>query len=259
MRGSDAEVTLVDRNNHHLFQPFLFQVATSILEPAEIATPIRSLVRNMPNVRVEMREAKRVDLSARFVVMGEGDNLPYDVLVVATGAETSYFGHKVEWEQHALGLKTLADAVAARNRLLTAFERAEMGSNAAQQARDMTVVVGGGGPTGVAITGTLSEFVRRTLPGDFRNIDLRRARIVLVEAGPRLLPGFKEGHSSYASRALKRDGVEVKLGVPVSHIDSEGVTMGDERIEAATILWCAGVCGGALAETLGATSKLMAG
>ena len=189
---------------------------------------------------------------ARFVVMGEGDNLPYDVLVVATGAETSYFGHKVEWEQHALGLKTLADAVAARNRLLTAFERAEMGSNAAQQARDMTVVVGGGGPTGVAITGTLSEFVRRTLPGDFRNIDLRRARIVLVEAGPRLLPGFKEGHSSYASRALKRDGVEVKLGVPVSHIDSEGVTMGDERIEAATILWCAGVCGGALAETLGA-------
>jgi NADH:ubiquinone reductase (H+-translocating) len=252
LHDSDAEVTLVDRNNHHLFQPFLFQVATSILEPAEIATPIRSLLNKMPNVRVEMREAKRVDMSRRVVVMSEGDNLPYDVLVIATGAQTSYFGHESEWAQHALGLKTLPDAIAARNRLLTAFERAEMESDPGKQARDMTVVVVGGGPTGVAITGTISEFVQRTLPADFRNIDIRRARIVLVEAGPRLLPAFSERHSSYGTRALERAGVEVRLGVPVTHVDAAGVTIGEERIEAATVLWCTGVQGVALAKTLGA-------
>ena len=206
LQGSDAEVTLVDRNNHHLFQPLLFQVATSILEPAEIATPIRSLLNEMPNVRVEMREATRIDMSRRVVVMNQGNDLAYDILVVATGAQTSYFGHEAEWAQHALGLKTLADAIVARNRLLKAFERAEMEPDPAKQARDMTVVVVGGGPTGVAITGTISEFIWRTLPADFRNIDIHLARIVLVEVGPRLLPAFSEGHSSYASRALERAG-----------------------------------------------------
>jgi NADH:quinone reductase (non-electrogenic) len=248
---SEAEVTLVDRNNYHVFQPFLFQVATSILEPAEIATPIRSLLNKMPNLRVEMREAKRVDTSRRVVVMGEGDDLPYDVLVVATGAQTSYFGHEAEWARYALGLKTLPDAIAARNRFLTAFERAEMELDPAKQARDMTVVVVGGGPTGVAITGTISEFVHRTLPADFRNIDIQRARIVLVEAGPRLLPAFSEQHSSYAAQALKRAGVEVRLGIPVTHVDAEGVTIGEERVDAATILWCTGVQGVPLAWTLG--------
>ena len=255
LRDSDAEVTLVDRNNHHLFQPFLFQVATSILEPAEIATPIRSLVNDMPNVRVEMREAKRVDMPRRVVVMAEGEDLAYDVLVIATGAQTSYFGHESEWAQHVFGLKTLADAIAARNRLLTAFERAERSSDPAQQARDMTVVVVGGGPTGVAITGTISELVRRTLPGDFRNVDLRRARIVLVHSGPRLLPAFEEQHSAYAKRALERDGVEIMLGAPVTHVDAEGVTIGHERIEAATVLWCTGVQGVPLARTLDADVK----
>jgi NADH:ubiquinone reductase (H+-translocating) len=251
LRDSDAEVALVDRNNHHLFQPFLFQVATSILEPAEIATPIRSLVKDMPNVRVVMRGAKRVDMSRRIVVLDEGDNLPYDVLVIATGAQTSYFGHDSDWAQHALGLKTLADAIAARNRLLAAFERAEMESDPGKQAREMTVIVVGGGPTGVAITGTISEFVQRTLPADFRNIDVRRARIVLVEAGPRVLPAFSERHSSYATRALKRVGVAVRLGVPVTHVDATGVTIGEERIDAATVLWCTGVQGVALARTVG--------
>jgi len=251
LRDSDAEVTVVDRNNHHLFQPFLFQVATSILEPAEIATPIRSLLNEMPNVRVEMREAKRVDISRRVVVMSEGDDLAYDILVIATGAQTSYFGHESEWAEHALGLKTLADAVAARNRLLKAFERAEMESDPAKQARDTTVVVVGGGPTGVAITGTISEFVQRTLAADFRNIDPCRARIVLVEAGPRLLPAFSERHSSYAARALERAGVEVKLGLPVTQVDAAGVTIGEERIESATVLWCTGVQGVPLARTLG--------
>jgi NADH dehydrogenase len=255
LRDSDAEVTLVDRNNHHLFQPFLFQVATSILEPAEIATPIRSLLNEMPNVRVEMREAERVDMSRRVVVMSEGDDLAYDILVLATGAQTSYFGHESEWAQHALGLKTLPDAIAARNRLLKAFERAEMELDPAKQAREMTVVVVGGGPTGVAITGTISEFVQRTLPADFRNIDIRRVRIVLVEAGPRLLPAFSERHSSYATGALECAGVEVRLGVPVTHVDAAGVTIGHERIEAATVLWCAGVQGVPLARTLSADVK----
>jgi NADH dehydrogenase len=255
LRDSDADVIVVDRNNHHLFQPFLFQVATSILEPAEIATPIRSLLKDMPNVRVEMREAKRVDMSRRVVVMSEGEDLAYDILVIATGAQTSYFGNESEWAQHALGLKTLADAIAARNRVLTAFERAEIESDPAQQARDMTVVVVGGGPTGVAITGTISEFVQRTLAADFRKIDPCRARIVLVEAGPRLLPAFSERHSSYATRALERAGVEVRPGVPVTHVDAAGVTIGEERIEAATVLWCTGVQGVPLARTLGADVK----
>jgi NADH dehydrogenase len=252
LRDTDAEVTLVDRNNHHLFQPFLFQVATSILEPAEIAAPIRSLLHELPNVRVEMREAKCVDVSRQVVVMSEGGDLAYDILVVATGAQTSYFGHESEWSQHALGLKTLADAIAARNQLLTAFERAELESDPAKQARDTTVVIVGAGPTGVAITGTISEFVQRTLAGDFRNIDPSRARIVLVEAGPRLIPAFSKKHSSYATRALQRAGVEVRLGVPVTHVDAEGVTVGGERIEAATVLWCTGVQGVPLAKTLGA-------
>ena len=251
LRNSDADVTVVDRNNHHLFQPFLFQVATSILEPAEIATPIRSLLKDMPNVEVEMREAKRVDTSRRVVVMGEGEDLPYDILVIATGAQTSYFGHESEWANNALGLKTLADAIAARNRLLTAFERAEMETDPAKQARDTTVVVVGGGPTGVAITGTISEFVQRTLAADFRNIDPSQARLVLVEAGPRLLPTFSEKHSSYATRALQSAGVEVRVGVPVTDVDAEGVMIGEERIEAATVLWCTGVQGVPLAKTLG--------
>jgi NADH dehydrogenase len=255
LRESDADVTLIDRNNHHLFQPFLFQVATSILEPTEIATPIRSLLRDMPNLRVQMGEAKRIDYSRRVVVMAEGDDLAYDMLVVATGVQTSYFGHDSEWAPHALGLKSLADAITARNRLLTAFERADLASSPAQRARDMTVVIVGGGPTGVAITGSISELVRRTLPADFRNIDLRQARIVLVESGPRLLPTFDERHSSYAKQALERDGVEVRLGIPVTRVDAEGALIGNERIKAATVLWCAGVQGVALARTLGAEVK----
>jgi NADH:ubiquinone reductase (H+-translocating) len=255
LKGADADITIVDRNNHHLFQPFLFQVATAILEPAEIATPIRSLLHDMPNVEVEMREAMRVDTTRRIVAMNEGQDLAYDLLVIATGARTSYFGHETKWSQYALGLKTLPDAIGARNRLLSAFERAELETDPAKQARDMTVVVVGGGPTGVAITGTISEFVQRTLPADFRKIDIRQARVVLVEAGPRLLPAFSEQHSVYAAKALKRAGVEVRLGVPVINVDAEGVTIGSERIDAATVLWCTGVQGVPLVRTLGAPVK----
>lgn len=255
LRGSDAQITVVDRNNHHLFQPFLFQVATSILEPAEIATPIRSLSRDLHNVRVEMREATRIDPTRRLVVMNEGDALAYDILVVATGAQTSYFGQESQWAQHALGLKTLRDAVVARNRLLTAFERAELESDPVKQAPDLTVVVVGGGPTGVAITGTISEFIQRTLRSDFHNVDVSRARIVLAEAGPRLLPAFTEQHSLYTARVLERAGVEVRVGAPVTSVDAKGVTIGDERIRASTILWCAGVEGVPLVRTLGANVK----
>ena len=194
-------------------------------------------------------------MSRRVIVMSEEDDVAYDILVIATGAQTSYFGHESEWAQHALGLKGLPDAIAARNRLLKTFERAEMESDPTKQVRDMTVVVVGGGPTGVAITGTISEFVQRTLPAGFRKIDTRRARIVLVEAGPRLLPAFSERHSSYATRALERAGVDVRLGVPVTHVDAEGVTIGDERIEAAIVLWCTGVKGVPLARALGANVK----
>ncbi|MBV9174562.1 MAG: FAD-dependent oxidoreductase, partial [Chloroflexi bacterium] len=250
LRETDADVTLVDRNNHHVFQPFLFQVATSILEPAQIATPIRSLLRDLPNLQVEMGEAVGIDMSRRVVVMAQGNLLAYDMLVVATGAQTSYFGHDSEWAPHAQGLKTLADAIAARNRMLTAFERAEVESDPAEQVRQMTVVVVGGGPTGVAITGSISELVRRTLPGDFRNIDLRRARVLLVEGGPRLLPAFSEQHSSYAKQALERDSVEVRLGARVTQVDARGVTLGNERVEAGTVLWCAGVQGVPFARTL---------
>ena len=256
LRDVDADVTLVDRNNHHLFQPFLFQVATSILEPAEIATPIRSLLNKMPHVKVEMREALRVDVTRRVVVMGEGDDLPYDMLVIATGAQTSYFGHESEWAQHAQGLKTLSGChYCAQPALEPRSNGRRWNPIPDKQARDTTIVVVGGGPTGVAITGTISEFVKRTLPADFRKIDIRRARIVLVEAGPRLLPAFSERHSSYATRALQRAGVEVRLGVPVTDVDAEGVKIGDERIEAATVLWCTGVQGVPLARTLGVNVK----
>jgi NADH:quinone reductase (non-electrogenic) len=187
--------------------------------------------------------------------MNEGNDLPYDMLVIATGAQTSYFGHESEWPQYALGLKTLSDAVTARNRLLAAFEHAEMESDPRKLARDMTIVVVGGGPTGVAITGTISEFVQRTLAADFRNIDVRHARIVLVEAGPRLLPAFSEEHSAYAKRALERAGVEVILGVPVTQVDDAGATIGGQQIEAATVLWCTGVQGVPLARTLGVAVK----
>ncbi len=255
LQDSDADITLVDRNNHHLFQPFLFQVATSILEPAEIATPIRSLLETAPNVRVEMREAKRIDLPRKLVVMSEGADLNYDMLIIATGAQTSYFGHEEAWAEHARGLKSISDAVAARNRLLKSFERAEIETDPRKRERYTTVIVVGGGPTGVAITGTISEFVQRTLRADFRNIDSGQARIILVEAGSRLLPAFSEKHSGYAQRALERAGVEVMTGAPVTHVDAEGVVVNGERLEAATVLWCTGVQGTPLARSLGPQVK----
>ncbi|HEY8265988.1 MAG TPA: NAD(P)/FAD-dependent oxidoreductase [Steroidobacteraceae bacterium] len=234
-----VDVTLIDRQNHHLFQPLLYQVATAGLSPADIAWPVRHLLRRQANARVLMGEVTAVD-HARKVVMLEAGPIAYDYLVLATGATHGYFGRD-EWAVHAPGLKTLDDATAIRRRLLLAFERAEMASNPAEGARLLTIVIVGGGPTGVELAGAVAELTRRALARDFRVIDPTRTRVLLVESGPRLLANFPDALSRYTAKALERLGVEVRLGKPVTHCDGEGVRIGDERIEAATVIWAAGV------------------
>ena len=237
--GADADITLVDRRNYHLFQPLLYQVATAGLSPAQIATPIRAVVADAANVRVLMGRVGGVD-TARRVVRLEERELPYDYLVLATGARHSYFGRD-EWEQLAPGLKKIDDATEIRRRILTAFEQAESEEDPDKRRRLLNFVVIGGGPTGVEMAGAIAELARRALARDFRTIDPRQARIVLVEGGPRVLAAFPEKLSAWAGRALAKLGVEVRLGKPVTACDAEGVMVGDERIPAATIMWAAGV------------------
>ncbi|HEU0225562.1 MAG TPA: NAD(P)/FAD-dependent oxidoreductase [Steroidobacteraceae bacterium] len=244
-----VDVTLIDRQNHHLFQPLLYQVATAGLSPADIAWPVRHLVRDQPNTRVLMGEVTGVDPARRVVMLGDGP-VAWDWLVLATGATHGYFGHD-DWAAHAPGLKDLDDATAIRRRLLLAFEHAEMASNPAVAGRLLTIVIVGGGPTGVELAGAIAELARRALVADFRAIDPTRARVLLIEAGPRLLPAFPESLSHYTSDALKRLGVEVRLGAPVTACDAEGVTVGDEFIPAATVLWAAGVTASPVASWLG--------
>ncbi len=244
-----ADITLIDRQNHHLFQPLLYQVATAGLSPADIAWPVRHLMRRQANTRVLMGEVRAVD-PARKVVMLAGGPVAYDFLVLATGASHGYFGRE-EWAAHAPGLKTLDDATAIRRRLLLAFERAEMASNPAEAARLLTVVIVGGGPTGVELAGAVAELARRALVRDFRVIDPRQTRVLLVEAGPRLLANFPEALSRYTQRALERLGVEVRLGRAVTHCDAGGVRLGDESIRAGTVLWAAGVTASPAARWLG--------
>jgi NADH:ubiquinone reductase (H+-translocating) len=252
LRRLDAEITLIDRQNHHLFQPLLYQVATAGLSPAEIAWPVRRLLRRQTNTRVLMGEVIGVD-AGRQVVRLAGGPIAYDFLVLATGATHGYFGRD-EWAAHAPGLKTLDDATAIRRRLLFAFERAEMASNPDEAARLLTIVIVGGGPTGVELAGAIAELARQALARDFREIDPRRTRVVLVEAGPRLLANFPEPLSRYTASALRRLNVEVRLGQAVTHCDAGGVIVGTERIDAATILWAAGVRASAAALWLGAES-----
>jgi len=244
-----VDITLIDRQNHHLFQPLLYQVATAGLSPADIAWPVRHLMRRQDNTRVLMGEVRAVD-PARKVVMLAAGPVAYDILVLATGASYGYFGRD-EWAAHAPGLKTLDDATAIRRRLLLAFERAEMASNPAEAARLLTVVIVGGGPTGVELAGAVAELARRALVRDFRVIDPRQTRVVLVEAGPRLLANFPEELSRYTQRALERLGVEVRLGRAVTHCDAGGVRLGEEAIRAATVLWAAGVTASPAASWLG--------
>ena len=252
LRNAPVEVTIVDRRNFHLFQPLLYQVATAALSPSDIAWPIRSVFRRQHNARVLMAEVTGVDTAARQLRVAGGAAISYDYLVLATGAMHSYFGHD-EWKDAAPGLKSIGDATLLRGRLLTAFERAERADDPAEQSRQMTIVIVGGGPTGVELAGAMAELAHKTLAGDFRRIKPASARIVLVEAGPRLLPAFPEHMSAVARRSLGMMQVEVRTDAAVTACDASGVTIGDgERIEAATIAWAAGVAASSAATWLAA-------
>lgn len=245
-----ARVTLVDRQNHHLFQPLLYQVATAGLSAPEIAQPIRSILRDKRNVSVLLRGVTGLDLSRREVQM-DGDVLPYDYLVLALGSKTGYFDHP-EWEQYAPGLKSLDDALGIRRRILLAFEHAENSTDTAERERLMTIVVVGGGPTGVELAGAFAELTRRVLKRDFRQIDPRQARVILLEAMPRILRQFSEQLSTKAVKQLARLGVEVWTNVRVETIGEGFLQLADgRRIESANILWTAGVIANPLTRKLG--------
>lgn len=244
-----VEVVLLDRRNHHLFQPLLYQVATAALSPGDIATPIRHELRRQKNAQVSLAEAQSVDLDGRVVRTEIGD-FPYDYLILAPGAGHSYFGHD-EWESHAPGLKTIDDALEIRRRILLAFEDAENAESEERRRALLTFVIVGGGPTGVELAGAIAEISRQTLVDDFREIDPARARILLVEAGPRIMAAFPESLSASAVQQLSDLGVEVRTGVPVTAISDGEVTLGDQTIQAGTILWAAGVKASPLLESLG--------
>jgi NADH dehydrogenase len=246
----DADITVVDRHNYHLFQPLLYQVATAGLPPSDIAWPIRSILRAQRNATVLLGEVTAVDTARNVVGLGPR-SLPYDYLVVATGSTHSYFGHDA-WRPAAPGLKTIDDATEIRRRILLAFEAAEMEVDAARRERLLRFVIVGAGPTGVELAGTIAELARFTLAADFRRIDPRSARIVLLEAGPRVLAAFKEPQSDYALRSLNKLGVEVRLNATVTACDANGVSIGPERIETATIVWAAGVAASPAARWLDA-------
>ena len=246
-----VRVTLVDRRNHHLFQPLLYQVATAGLSPADIGEPIRRILRHQRNATVLMADAESVDTGRRAVRLAGGSELAYDYLIVATGAGHSYFGRD-EWAAHAPGLKTLEDALAIRRRLLLAFERAETAGDPQELRAWTTFVVVGGGATGAELAGTMAEIARHTLARDFRNFDPGDARILLLEGSQRILPGYPAELSAAAQRQLQRLGVEVRTGATVSNVDAAGVAVGEERIAARTVVWAAGVAASPLGATLGA-------
>jgi NADH dehydrogenase len=243
------EVTVLDRLNHHVFQPLLYQVAMAALSPADIAAPIRSILHRKRNVRVLQATVQAVDLSARKVICDCGE-FAYDYLLLACGATHAYFGHE-EWECHAPGLKSLSQATEIRRRVLSAFEEAERETDRARQEWWLTFVVVGGGPTGVELAGAIGEMARYTLSRDFRKIDPRRARVILVEAGPRLLPAFDARSAARATRDLESLGVEVRVSSAVTSVAREGVTLGAEKIAASTVLWAAGVRASGIGRTLG--------
>src|SRR2546423_9839455 len=251
LAGAPVSITLVDRRNHHLFQPLLYQVATASLATSEIAWPIRYLVRSRPEVTTLFATVNGIDAQAKCVLLDERDALPYDTLVLATGARHAYFGHD-EWEPFAPGLKTLEDATTLRRRILVAFERAERETDPERRAALLTFVIIGAGPTGVEMAGTIADLAKDTLPPDFRNIDTHKTRVVLIEAGPRVLAGFPEDLSAYAQRSLEEIGVEVVLGQPVTECAIDGVVYGGNRLEARTIVWAAGVRASRAAEWLNA-------
>jgi NADH dehydrogenase FAD-containing subunit len=259
LRRAPVEVTVVDRHNHYVFQPLLYQVATADLAPGQIAAPIRQILHRQTNTEVRMAEVVGVDLSARTLELAidlddgtrETKTLPYDALILSTGVQQSYFGHD-EFARFAPALKTLADATAVRSHILRAFELAELEEDPARRAALLTFVLVGGGPTGVEMAGALAELSRVTMRRDFRSIDPRVARIVLVEAGPRILPMFAESLAASARARLERMGVEVRTGAPVERVDAAGVVVAGERIASVSVLWTAGVKPSPVGAWLGA-------
>ncbi len=249
LAGEAIRITLVDRRNHHLFQPLLYQVATAGLSAPDIAAPLRHILGHQRNVEVRLGEVERIDKAARRVELADGTTLDYDSLLLASGATHAYFGND-QWAADAPGLKTLDDAIALRRKLLLAFERAEAEPDPQKKAAWLSFAVVGGGPTGVELAGTLAEIARHTLRNEFRHIDPASAKVMLVEAGPRVLSSFPEVLSLKARRQLEKLGVEVIAGTPVSHIDSQGFQLGDRFIDARTVVWAAGVAASPLARTL---------
>ncbi len=250
LRRADADIVVIDRQNHHLFQPLLYQVATAALSPADIAWPIRHILRAQRNATVLMEEVSGVDTQNRLLHTNFGDE-PYDYLVIATGTMHAYFGHD-EWARVAPGLKRIEDATAIRRHILIAFERAEVTDDTAERQRLLTFVIVGGGATGVEMAGAIAEVAQQTLASDFRHIDPRSARIMLVEAGPRVLPAFPAGQTDYVQATLERMGVEVKTNTRVTGCDDRGVDTNAGRIEADTIVWAAGVAASPAARWLSA-------
>ncbi|PBJ83809.1 FAD-dependent oxidoreductase [Lysobacteraceae bacterium NML93-0399] len=246
-----VRITLVDRGNHHLFQPLLYQVATAGLSAPDIAAPLRHILRGQRNVEVRLAEVHGIDRTSKTLTLADGDTLDYDTLVLASGATHAYFGND-QWAAHAPGLKTLDDALRLRRKLLLAFERAEAETDPARCAAWLSFAIVGGGPTGVELAGTLAEIARHTLRSEFRNIDPALARVRLIEAGPRVLSSFPDDLSERARRQLEKLGVEVLTGTPVGDIDAEGFRLGDTHVPARTIVWAAGVAAsplGALLDT----------
>ncbi len=250
LRKTDAEITVIDRHNHHTFQPLLYQVATAVISPADIAWPVRSILRKQQNASVMLGSIKSIDTAAR-VVRADTVELPYDYLVIATGVTHSYFGHD-DWQNAAPGLKTLTDATKIRSRVLLSFERAELAKNEDDRKRLLTFVIVGGGPTGVEMAGAIAEIARQTLRFDFRHIDPRAARILLIEAGPRILPAFPEDLSAYAEKSLRKMGVEVMTSTMVTDVKRDHVMLGERKISSEAIVWAAGVKASDAAQWLGA-------
>jgi NADH:ubiquinone reductase (H+-translocating) len=249
LKGKNVQVTIVDRRNHHLFQPLLYQVATAALSPGDIAYPIRAVLRKQSNARVLLAEAASVDLTNHCLVLKDG-SVPYDYLILATGARHAYFGHE-EWEESAPGLKSLEDALEIRRRILLAFERAERESDEHHRRALLTFVIVGAGPTGVELAGAIAEISRQVMVSDFRAIDPRDARVVLVEAGDRILSTFPVKLSEAAEASLKRLGVDILRNKRVTSIELGRVKLGSETIESETVLWAAGVTASPLAQSLG--------
>jgi NADH dehydrogenase len=250
LAGSTFDVTVVDQHNYHLFQPLLYQVATAGLSPADIASPIRGILAKAGNISVMLGKVSGID-TARRDVLAEGRRIPFDYLILATGAQHAYFGHG-DWAAHAPGLKTIDDATYIRRRILLAFEKAETESDPAERARLLNFVIVGGGPTGVEMAGAIAELANRALAKDFRSIDPRCARVILVEAAPRLLTPFDPSLSAAAKASLEQLGVDVRLGTAVTALDDAGVSIGADRIEARTVVWAAGVMASPAGLWLGA-------